>query len=412
MESDRKNCVKTCPLRRRCNWFQRLFCLSYILTRIEIVLAVCIIIGFTKFQLGTWSIDLSILPPLLNRTRFTGLKDIATTVGLTGVLFAWLLQIIGEKTCGITNDALFEWEYPHYQQQIFLFIQFTLVSIYTCGSEYAGRLLALLCSIGMLCGIINMWLMCATFLFSMKDRRQVAFCILRNRMENQWDQAALRAWAQELNTCADRNERVHIDTLFTLTVQKAARIKEQEQQQQDLWPCAIFCGETMSTLWKEADADRWHTYLPALCGALRQPEGQPIAHTMMTAYLVQAAKLSKSADLVDRYMSVLECVGRGIDPLSEVPTYVLESYLAFLVIYQSITNTPAPDAVFHFLSRFKPKRAVPPSVEERRRILETVLRIYAVSCTYDYRHFAQKYSNFMHLNDFNRYLNILYGVRP
>lgn len=405
MEFDRKNCVKTCPLRRRRNWFQRLFCLSYILTRIEIVLAVCIITGFTKFQLGTWSIDLSILPPLLNRTRFTGLKDIATTVGLTGVLFAWLLQIIGEKTCDITTDALFEWEYPHYQRQIFHFIQFTLVSIYTCGSEHAGRLLALLCSMGMLCGIINMWLMCATFLFSMKDRRQAAFCILRNHLENQWDQAALRAWAQELNTCADRNERAHIDTLFMLTVQKAVRIKE--QQKQDLWPCAIFCGETMSTLWKEADAGRWHTYLPALCGALRQPEGKSVAHAMMAAYLIQAAKLSRNISHTDRCMSVLECLGRGIESLPKVPAYVLETYLAFLVIYQGITNVEIPQAVLIFLTKVKPEQPVTVDREERRQILMAALQSYAVNCTYDYRYFAHKHWDSRLLGNFNRYLNLL-----
>ena len=212
-----------------------------------------------------------------------------------------------------------------------------------------------------------MWLMCATFLFSMTDRRQAAFCILRNRLEGQWEQAALRAWAQELNTCADRNERVHIDTLFTLTVQKAARIKE--QQQQDLWPCAVFCGETMSTLWKEVDADRWHTYLPALYGALRQPEGKPVAHAMMAAYLIQAAKLSRNISHTDRCMSVLECLGRGIESLPKVPAYVLETYLAFLVIYQGITNVEIPQAVFIFLTKFKPEQPVTVDREERRQLL-------------------------------------------
>lgn len=103
-------------MRRRHVWFRRLLWLSTILTGAEIALAEFILIGCTEFQLGIWTVDLGSLPPLLDRTRFNGLKDIATTVGLTGVIFAWLLQIIGEKTCGVTTDELFEWECSHYQR--------------------------------------------------------------------------------------------------------------------------------------------------------------------------------------------------------------------------------------------------------------------------------------------------------
>lgn len=152
------------------------------------------------------------------------------------------------------------------------------------------------------------------------------------------------------------------------------------------------------------DADRWHAYLPALCGALRQPEEKPAAHAMMAAYLIQAAKLSRNIDYAGRCLSVLECLGRGIESLPKVPAYVLEAYLAFLVIYQDITNVVIPEAVLIFLTKVKPEQPLTADLEERREILMVALQSYAVNCTYDYRHFACEHWNSRLLVRFNMYM--------
>lgn len=390
------SCEKTCPLRPRRICFRLLFYLSLVLAVVECILIVCIVDSVTGSQLGLLSVLLSLLDPMLGRIRFTGLKDISTTVGLTGILFAWLLQIIGDKTCGVVADELFRWEYSPYLWQILLFIQFTLMCIYTCGSNGAGKLLALITFAGMLCGIASMWLMCGTFLFSTKDRRSVAFCLLRSRLRRRWDIAALTAWAQELNTCVDRGETGHIYSCFQAIQEEARRAK-----MQGYWDCAERCSEAMGVLWNAVGADRWHTFLPYVLKCI----DEETQYYMLAAYLLQAAILRQDGDNTDRYVTVLECLGQGVESFHQVPANALETYIAFYSIHYTVTKKKAPDSVFFLLGKMKWDRQVTSDREMRVQILRAMLESYTVSYTYDLDGFAESHWTPDLLSRFEQMLN-------
>lgn len=374
-----KACEKNCLLKARHDWFQVLFWLAVVLSVVECILAICILFNQSRLDIALLSVNLNQVSTYFKDIRFKSLKDIATTVGLTGILFAWLLQVIGDKTCGIVMDELFQWEYPHYLWQILLFIKSALLCIYTCDSASAGRTVALASFIGMLCGIANMWLMCATFLFSTGARRRVGFCFLRVHLNEQWDMALLDTWAQELVTCANRGETEFIQAYFDAIVKEVNKLSG--------WPRVKTCNNAVTTLWEAVGSKKWYVYLPYV---LRFPVDM-VRYDMLAAYLLQAAKRQKQVENTARYKMVAECFGQGANSRYTLPKYVVETYLAFFAIYAYITETSADDLVFSVLGKFDWEKPIAPDPDRHEEILRTVFRHYAVSYSYDYEGFEKKY---------------------
>ena len=124
-----KQCDKHCSVYKMHTYFQRLYRVSWGLTITEIVAFFLILLRVAILHCwGPVPIDpVDCLEKILQGVYLPRLKDIAMTVGLTGVLFAWLLQIIGEQTCSIPTDELFQYEFHGYIWQIFLFIQATII---------------------------------------------------------------------------------------------------------------------------------------------------------------------------------------------------------------------------------------------------------------------------------------------
>lgn len=57
-----------------------------------------------------------------------------------------------------------------------------------------AKLLALATFLIMFCGIVNMWLMCNTFLFNTGKCRDIAFCCLKSKLPADWKMDDLFLW--------------------------------------------------------------------------------------------------------------------------------------------------------------------------------------------------------------------------
>lgn len=384
-----KSCDKQCRIYKIHTRFLGLYKISWWLTIVEMVVALLILFrviitcccGYVPFD------PIGRLSGIIPGNWFSGLKDVSMTVGLTGVLFAWLLQIIGDQTCGIQMDELFNFEFPGYICQMFLFIQATIVCIFTCSCKGPGRLLAPIAFFNMLCGIVNMWLMCRAFLFSTGKRRDIAFCCLKDKLSENWNIDDMSLWARELNTCAARGEKKHIETFFEFLRSQTEKTFKQDGPEL----CAEFCGEVMERIWNAAGADHWSQYLTYL---LNPPYDVEPPYFLLGTYLLQAARLREREMVGDRYFAVITCLSKGTRDRQTVPGTLLALYLAFYTIHESYSAQQGPDEVFDALGKIKWDQRLdvyPNEVENFRKcVLKWVLESYGIVCTGDYQTFVCK----------------------
>lgn len=384
-----KSCDKQCSVYKIRAIFLGLYKISWGLTIVEIVTAFFILLrAIIMFWWKSVSIDpVGWLSGILPAGCFGGLKDVSMTVGLTGVLFAWLLQIIGDQTCGIQMDELFRFEFPGYIWQMFFFIQATMICIYTCNCKDTGRLLAPLSFLNMLCGIVNMWLMCVAFLFSTSKRRDIAFCCLKDKLLTNWNIDNLSLWAQELNTCATRGETQHIEMYFDLVRSKADETFNPEKPEL----CAEFCGQLMDLTWTTIGNNRWSQYLAYL---LNPPYNNEISYFLLGTYLLQAARLGEKEVSRDRYLEVVTCLSKGTERLNEVPAFLLAIYLAFYTIHQSVSIQENPEKIFDALQKIKWDKKLDVyqnrKANYRKYVLKWILWIYGVVFANDYQAYICK----------------------
>lgn len=399
-----KSCDKQCHIYKIRAGFLILYKISWGLTIAEIVTV--LLIPLRKFMMlwcGSVPVDpIGWLSANLSNGHFGGLKDVAMTVGLTGVLFAWLLQIIGEQTCGIQMDELFRFEFPGYIYQMFYFIQATMICIFTCSCKDTGRLLALVAFLNMLCGIVNMWLMCVAFLFSTSKRRDIAFCCLKRELSTSWSMDKLSLWARALNVCVARGEKEHVAAYFDLLRSKAEEIFNPQKPEL----CAEFCGELMELTWIETGADHWSQYLAYL---LRPPYNKEVPYFLLGTYLLQAARLRERGMSGDRYLAVITCIDKGTVNLHEVPGILLALYLAFCTIHQLVSTQPAPEVVFNALRKIKWDKKLDvyqnKSAYYRKCVLRWVLWSYGIVYTSDYQAFVSKQGETLE-QDYDRYMRL------
>ena len=323
------------------------------------------------------------------------------TVGLTGVLFAWLLQIIGDQTCGIQMDELFCTEFHGYTRQMFLFIQATLLCIFMCSTKSIWKLLAPISFLIMICGIVGMWLMCLAFLFSTKKRRIIAFCALEGKLTKTWSPDHQELWSRELNLCATRGEEEHIETYFQQLRSKAEKFWEKESAE----ICAEYCGDLIERTWTQVGSKRWSQYLPYL---LKQPYGTPASYLLLCSFLLQAARLREMEQDGDRYQAVMECLSKGTKGMETVPGDLLALYLAFIVVYQAASKTPVNQDV---LSRLREIRwdwelDITSMAEYQKYVLEWMIWCYGIATTYDYKSIAVKMQNANLDRDFAQFMKL------
>ena len=397
------SCDKQCRIYKTRAAFFVLYKISLGLTVAEIIALILILLrAIIIVCCGPVSPDpIGWISGILPSDFFGGLKDVSMTVGLTGVLFAWLLQIIGDQTCGIQMDELFRFEFPDYIWQTSLFILATMVCIFTCSCKGTGSLLAPIAFLNMACGIVNMWLMCLAFLFSTSKRRDIAFCCLKRRLSKTWSMDNLSLWARELNNCAARLENGHIEVYFDLL-----RSKAEDAFKNNPVLCAQRCGELMNLTWNATGAEHWSRYLACL---LKPPYNNPVPYFLMGTYLLQAARLQDKELDGQRYLSVILCLSNGTEHLQEVPGALLALYLAFYTVHQSVSGTQAPQAVFTALRKIQWDNNLDVHSSKaayyRQCVLTWVLWSYGVVCASDYQAYIHKQGAELE-RDYNRYMEL------
>lgn len=384
-----KLCKKQCRIYKIRAAFLVLYIISWGLTIAEFVAVFCILLrGLIMHWCGSVPVDcISCLLGIVPKNYFEGLKDVAMTVGLTGVLFAWLLQIIGEQTCGIPMDELFHFEFHGYTKQMVFFIQATMVCIYTCSCKDIGRLLAPISFLNMLCGIVNMWLMCIVFLFSTDKRRDSAFCCLKSKLPAVWNADDLTPWTQELDACLTRGEKEHIETYFDLFQLRAKELYDAKDPE----PCTEFCGEVMRLTWIATGTEHWNRYLVYL---LKPPYNEEVPYLMIAAYLLQSARLREKEMGGNRYFAVAACLHKGTENLQKVPAILLALYLAFFVINESISEDVIPEEAILALKKINWDMKLDVSRNKaddyRNFVLRWVLWSYGIVCSNDCQAFVWK----------------------
>lgn len=400
-----KSCNKQCRIHKTRIGFRCLYMISWGLTIVEFLAVFAMLFWPAVLRwCGSIPNPMGQLSGNLPDNWFNGLKDVSMTVGLTGVLFAWLLQIIGDQTCGIQMDELFSFEFPGYTWQMFLFIQATIVCIFTCSCKGPGRLLAPIAFSNMLCGIVNMWLMCMAFLFSTSKRRDIAFCRLKDKLSKNWNMDDLSLWARELNTCVARGEKEHIQTFFDLLRAKAEDLFKPEESVL----CAEFCGEVMEQIWNATGADHWSRYLTYL---LKPPYNVEPPYFLLGTYLLQTARLREREMVGDRYFAVIACLSKGTRDRQTVPGTLLALYLAFYTIHESYSVDQHPDEVFEALGKIKWDKKLDVYQNEvdsfRKCVLRWVLESYGIVCTGDYQAFVCKQEKNEDLRrTYDQYMNL------
>lgn len=395
------SCKKQCCVRKLRIGFRLLFWASCFFTALEILTLVLIALCYSGAFPERFSLWLASCAETLVPSGFTGLKDVSMTVGLTGVLFAWLLQIIGDQVCGIQMDELFRTEFHGYTFQVFFFIQATLVCIFTCSAQSTWKLVAPTSFVNMICGIVGMWLMCLAFLFSTKKRRIIAFCALEGKLTKEWSTDHQELWSQELNLCAARGEEEHIETYFQQLRSRAEKLWSEEPAE----VCAEYCGDMIGRTWEQVGHKRWSQYLPYL---LKQPYGTPASYLLLSSFLLQAARLQEIEQDGERYQAVMECLSRGTKGMEKVPGDLLALYLAFIVVYQAASEKPIPRDVHSCLQEIRWDLAlnITSMAKYQACVLKWVIWSYGIAVTYDYKSFTIRMQHMGLDRDFTRFMKL------
>lgn len=143
---------------------------------------------------------------LLNTINYAALGNVATSIGVTGALFSWLLQIIKDEECGIEMSSLFKHYYPNYVINLWSFIASTAICIYCCDSIQTADnirpellLIILFNLIAILVELLYMALMCRKFLFNFHSRKALTHKYLIKEIKGNWNSGQRKGYSTELN---------------------------------------------------------------------------------------------------------------------------------------------------------------------------------------------------------------------
>lgn len=165
---------------------------------------------------------------ILNTLDYSALGNVAMSIGVTGALFSWLLQIIKEEECGIEMGFLFKRFFPGYVINLWAFIASAAICIYCCaiasniGNSRLELRFIILCNlISMVFELLYMALMCRKFLFNFQARKDSAHAVLFAEIKNAWSSGQGNWYSPELNNLFGdfsyivTNQKRHKWTLFT-----------------------------------------------------------------------------------------------------------------------------------------------------------------------------------------------------
>lgn len=143
---------------------------------------------------------------LLNTINYAALGNVATSIGVTGALFSWLLQIIKDEECGIEMSSLFKHSYPNYVINLWSFIASTAICIYCCDSVQPAdrirpelQLIILFNLIAILVELLYMAFMCRKFLFNFHSRKALTHKYLIKEIKGNWASGQRKGYSTELN---------------------------------------------------------------------------------------------------------------------------------------------------------------------------------------------------------------------
>lgn len=195
-------------LKNKRDWMFVLYCISFW------VIIVTMAIAFAKaaFLHG----EEATLNALVH-VDHNAIKNISMTVGLTGVLFTWLLQIIENKVLGQSMNKLFSHVFKQYYWQLGIFLVSLVMSIAYSSPESPSdldKLVSVLSFVAMGCGLVNMWIMCIVFLFSPDMRINAAFEYLDYMVHQEKDDVKrlvlLQNWAEAVPDCIRDKDEIHV----------------------------------------------------------------------------------------------------------------------------------------------------------------------------------------------------------
>lgn len=202
-------------------WMNAIFLVSFC------TLVVALVLTVVQFGLQLFHCDISAkkIQFLMEYYSASSVKNIAMTVGLTGILFTWLLQIIENAECSQPMSVLYDFVFRKYDCQIVVFIISMLMCIGFSSSECFtpwDLLISFFSFLAVLAGMINMWILCKIFLFSKNRRRMVAFQYLTKMIEEEASadrssskkMAYLEQWGKEIPSCLKENEINYVVSFF------------------------------------------------------------------------------------------------------------------------------------------------------------------------------------------------------
>ena len=157
------------------------------------------------------------------------IKNLATSVSLTGLVMAWFLQAVNNQECGQAMTNVVRHIFPLYYINILVFFVSSAISIFFSGTEAVDRAHAFipketdvfisgLALISVILTIINIALLCSVILFSFEKRRTAAFSVLyaltKRKNDKMAQQSAFGKWQAEICACIDNVEMTHVEGYF------------------------------------------------------------------------------------------------------------------------------------------------------------------------------------------------------
>lgn len=312
-------------------FFYAFLILSLFVVVVWLVLWIIVVLYRVKpenFLAGAYHWLMRSKPRLVN---LEGIGDVAAAIGLTGALFAWLLQIIDKRECGVSLDKLYDYEFKGYQERILCFILVAGICIYIGnmpGSRIAYAVVSLT-FITMALELFQMWEMCKHFLFSAKERRRIAFRYLEENMmsspDSDWYDIFHRKWASELARCCEDGEKGYIQDYIRLISAKWSQESSDEK--------AGKYKRCLQMAWESLGIDNWWVLYKdiLLLGDL----------VMLAGYVVQPLadydpnNPRKSYDLILKNLSNIE--ERGWPISLEMLAY----HTCFGVLHQNVVDADA-----------------------------------------------------------------------
>ena len=396
-----------------------IYIISCVIIGVMAVLLVLVPVGrmffedIIKCQFFSWAAKKDCC--FLGFVNFEGIKNVTMTIGLTGILFAWLLQVIGEKECGIGMDRLLSETFPKYVFLLTVFIASIVICIYFCSydSELSNaiKLVTILAFLMTILGIVDMVAMCVCFLFDSEMRRISAFDLLEHNINNYnkgdtgWCENELIAWAKELPVCITQKESEAIETYFKLIYDKVSQYDNVPGKRLQIYICAEICSRAMTVTREYISDNQWQMLLPYVMKYKQTNAG----YVMLASYIMQ---IVRKPDLNEKdFLRILKCLDEGLGRAHTFSADVFALYMAYSSIYEyafgySIFGNADIEAMIMHLKLDKLIVTTIPKEDYADKVLDTTLLCFGTTNSYVLQNLAMKYCTTELHKKYKKYLKL------